>query len=264
MFKYSDKLHLGIERAIKTRHKTLIHEMIDNYKADGYTFGVERRKSKTGKIYSYLYRQKRNVNGKTKEHISLKAKDLDDYRDNVLLKQAKIEVLGDKLGGWAEERLTPSEMQTFHAISNECLKYRKLDDRNPVIERYIKQLGLRVINRRHGSIAIAGNITVPKEKNILKAAKKALTKQIKSRKKLIKIIDRVLNGDHSDAAINGFIKNVVKESKCRNRVKDLQNYIKWCIERDGDNPYSILEPSEAKSIAEEILWINKKSKKLSF
>ena len=71
----------------------------DNYKKDGYTFGVERRKSKTGKIYNgYLYRQKRNINGKTREHISLKAKNLDDYRDNVLLKQAKLEVFRDKMG----------------------------------------------------------------------------------------------------------------------------------------------------------------------
>jgi hypothetical protein len=219
MFKYTDKLHLAIERAVKTRHKTLIHEMIDNYKADGYTFGVEHRKSKTGKIYNYLYRQKRNINGKTKEHISLRAKDLDDYRENVLLKQARIEVLGDKLAGWAGERLTPSELQTFNAISNECLRHRNLDDRNPVIQRYIKQLGLRVINRRYGTIDIAENITIPKEKNILKAAKKALTKQIKSRNKLIKIMDRVLKGDHSDGAITSFIKNIVKESKCRNSVK---------------------------------------------
>jgi hypothetical protein len=226
---------------------------------------MERRKSKTGKIYSgYLYRQKRNVNSKTKEHISLKAKNLDDYRDNVLLKQARLEVLRDKLGGWAGEGLTPSETKTFQTLSEECQRYRKLDDRNPVIERYIKQLGLRVINRRYGIIAIDGNITIPKEKNILRAAKKALTKQIKSRNKLIKIMDRVLKGDHSDGAITSFIKNIVKESKCRNRVKDLQNYIRRCIERDGDDPFSILEPSEATSIAEEILWINKKSKKLSF
>jgi hypothetical protein len=78
--------------------------MIDNYRIDGYTFGVERRKSKTGKVYpGYLYRQERNVNGKLKEHISLKAKDLDDYRDNVLLKQAIMEVFRDKIGGWIRE-----------------------------------------------------------------------------------------------------------------------------------------------------------------
>lgn len=84
------RFNAAINRAIKTRHKTLIREMIDNKRIDGYTFGVECRKSKTGKIYGgYLYRQKRNVNGKDKEHISLRAKNLDDYRDRVLLEQAK-------------------------------------------------------------------------------------------------------------------------------------------------------------------------------
>lgn len=152
-YDHSDKFYSAIERAVKTRHKTLIHEKIDNYKTDGYTFGVERRKSKTGKIYNgYLYRQKRNVNSKSKEHISLKAKSLDDYRDNVLLKQAKIEVYRDKMGGWAGEGLTPSEIETFHTISNEYRRYRKQDDRNPVIVRYINQLGLKV--KTEGTVSL--------------------------------------------------------------------------------------------------------------
>jgi hypothetical protein len=239
--------------------------MIDDYKADGYTFGVERRKSKTGKIYSgYLYRQKRNVNSNTKEHISLKAKNLDDYRDNVLLKQARLEVLRDKLGGWADEGLTPSETKTFQTLSEECQRYRKLDDRNPVMERYIKQLGLKVKNRRHGIIAITKDITVQKEKNIIKAARKALVKQDNVHKKLMKIVDDVSNGDHDYDVFIDFIKNIVKESKCRSRVKNLQNYLRLCISRDGDGPYSILKPSEIKSIAEEIIWIDKKSRRLSF
>lgn len=96
------RYNAAINSAIKTRHKTLIHEMIDDKKLDGYTFGVECRKSKTGKIYCYLYRQKRNVNGKAREHVSLKAKDLNDYRENVLLNQATLEVFKG-LGGWGEE-----------------------------------------------------------------------------------------------------------------------------------------------------------------
>lgn len=257
-----DKFLAAIERAIKTRHKTLIHEMIDNYKADGYTFGVERRKSKTGKIYSYLYRQKRNVNGKTKEHVSLRAKDIDDYRNNVLLKQAEKEVRDDKMGGDADEGLTPSEIKTFKTISKEFW-YHKQTERNPIMQRYIKQLGLRVVNRRHRTFKIR-KMTVQKEKNILKAAKKALIKQDEAHKKLMKIIDNVLDGDHSPFAFDNFIKNIVKESKCRGRTKVLQNYIRGCMEQGNDSPYSILKPSEIKSIAEEILWINKKSKKLFF
>ena len=134
--------YTSIKRAIETRHKTLIHEMIDNKKAEGYTFGVERRRSKTGKIYDgYLYRQKRNVNGK-REHLSLKARDLDDYRNNVLLEQAKREVFQDNLGMRADEGLTRSERKTFYTIAEECIRHRKRDDRNPVVRRYIKQLGL--------------------------------------------------------------------------------------------------------------------------
>jgi hypothetical protein len=94
------RLNAAINCAIKTRHQTLIREMIENKEIDGYTFGVERRKSKTGKIYGgYLYRQKRNVSGRAKEHISLGAKNLDDYRDRVLLEQAKQEVLKDLVDG---------------------------------------------------------------------------------------------------------------------------------------------------------------------
>jgi hypothetical protein len=261
----SDKFYRAIQRAIKTRHKTLIHEMIDNYKKDGYTFGVERRKSKTGKIYNgYLYRQKRNIHGKDKEHISLKAKDLHDYRDNVLLEQARMEVFRDLAGGWANEGLTPAEKKTFDVISNEYLRHRRQNDRNPVIEKYIKQLGLKVKNRKHGITAIK-RLTIQEKKNILKAAKKAIMKQDKARKKLIEVIEIALNGDQSKNAFIGFVRNIIRESKCRHRVKDLQDYIKLSIEHNGNNSiYSILKPSEIKWVAEEIIWINKKLKNRSF
>lgn len=252
------RYNAAIDRAIKTRHKTLIHEMIDNKKIDGYTFGVERRKSKTGKIYGYLYRQKRNVNGKAKEHISLRAKDIDDYRDNVLLEQAKQEVFKD-IGGWGEEGLTRSEMKTFHTLKNECLRNRKQDDRNPIAERYIKQLGMKVRNRRYGIITSA-YMTIEKQKKILKAAKKASDKWDESHKKLMIIIGSVLNRDHSPRE---FIKNVVRESKCRNSVKKLQQYIDQLIARDSNSPYSILKPEEVKWVAEEILW-RYKSEKVPF
>jgi hypothetical protein len=253
----------AIDRAIKTRHKTLIHEMIDYKKIDGYTFGVERRKSKTGKIYDgYLYRQKRNVNGKAKEHISLRAKDLDDYRDNVLLEQAKQEVLKDIDGGWAEEGLTRSEIKTFYTLKNECLRSRKQGDRNPIAERYIKQLGMKVRSRKYGIITNDA-MTIEKQKKILKAAKKALDKWDKSHKKLMIIIGSALNIDHSPGEFIDFIKNVVRESKCTNNVKKLQQYINQQITLDANSPYSILKPSEVKSVAEEILWISKKSRRLT-
>jgi hypothetical protein len=246
----------AVDRAINTRHKTLIHEMIDDKKIDGYTFGEERRKSKTGKIYGgYLYRQKWNVNGKAREHISLKARDLEDYRDNVLREQAKQEVFKD-MGGWGEEGLTLSEMKTFHTLKDECWRIRKQDDRNPVAQRYIKQLGLKMKNRRYRIITSDGMI-IEKQKNILKAAKKALDKRDKSRKKLMRITDFALNRDYSPREFIDFMKNVVLESKCRNNVKMLQQYIDSLIARDGNSPYSILKPSELKSVAKEILWIGK-------
>jgi hypothetical protein len=263
-----DKFYAAIQRAIKTRHKTLIHEMIDNYKKDGYTFGVERRKSKTGKVYNgYLYRQKRNVNGKIKEHLCLKAKDLNDYRDNVLLKQAVMEVYRGKVGAWAAEGLTPSEMETFRTLSNECLKYRRQQNRNPVMQKYIEQLGLKVKSRKYCIIGIGNKLTIQKKKNILRAAKKALTKQDEAHEKLMKAIKIALNGDHSPNAFISFIRNIIRESKCRNRVKDLQNYIKRCIEqRRGNNSslYLMLKPSEIKWVAQEIIWISKKSANRTF
>jgi hypothetical protein len=128
------RYNASINRAIETRHKTLKHEMIDDKIKEGYSFGVERRKSKTGRIYRYLYRQKRNVHGKTKEHISLRAKNLDDYGDRVLLEQARKEVLNG-FGGWADEGLTHFERKTFKILSEECLRNPKLDDRNPIAAR---------------------------------------------------------------------------------------------------------------------------------
>jgi hypothetical protein len=250
--------YASIERAINTRHKTLIHEMIDNKKAEGYTFGVERRRSKTGKIYDgYLYRQKRNINGKDKEHISLKAIDLDDYRNNVLLEQATQEVM-QGLGRRSTEGLTRSERKTFNTLGEECQSYRREDDRNPIAQRYIKQLGLRVTNRRYG-YAITNVIPIKKKKNILKAARKALNKWDKSHKKLMKIIGLVL-GSYDFIDFPNFVKDIIKESKCRNNVKHLQYYINKSIEQDSHSPYSILEPSEVKLVAEEILWIRRKSK----
>lgn len=214
--------YTSIKRAIETRHKTLIHEMIDNKKAEGYTFGVERRRSKTGKIYDgYLYRQKRNVNGK-REHLSLKAKDLDDYRNNVLLEQAKREVFQDNLGKWADEGLTRSERKTFYTLAEECIRHRKRDDRNPVVLRYIKQLGLAVKNRRYRFIN-TNVMPVDKRKNILKAARKALDKWDTSHRKLMRIIDSALNNHHSPEEFSSFIKNIVRESKCGSNVKKLQN-----------------------------------------
>lgn len=255
------RFNAAINRAIKTRHQTLIREMIDNKRIDGYTFGVERRKSKTGKIYSgYLYRQKRNVNGKAKEHISLRAKNLDDYRDRVLLEQAKQEVFKD-LGGWGEEGLTRSEMRTFNILKQECLRNRKRDDRNPIAERYIKQLGMKLRSRRHYFIT-SNNITIDKQKKILGAAKKALDKWEKSHKKLMTIVDSALNKNNSPEQFINFIKNVTRQSKCGNNVKKLQKYINQIISRNGDSPYSILKPSEVRLVAVEILWIDKKSRKL--
>jgi hypothetical protein len=265
-FNNSNKFYAAIVRAINTRHKTLIHEMIDNYKKDGYTFGIERRKSKTGKIYNgYLYRQKRISKGKTKEHICLKAKDLDDYRDNVLFKQAKMEVYRDKIGGWASEGLTPSEMRTFGIICDECLKYRRQQDRNPVVQKYVKQLGLKVKNRRYHIIGINSRLTIKEKKNILYAIKRSLIKQDNAHKKLVKVIQIASGGDHSERAFVGFIKNAVKESNCRHSVKYLRNYLKRHKMQNGtSSPYSILKSREIKWVAEEIIWIDKKLKNYPF
>jgi hypothetical protein len=254
------RYNAAINSAVKTRHQTLIHEMIDDKKLDGYTFGVERRKSKSGKIYCYLYRQKRNVNGKAREHVSLKAKDLNDYRENVLLNQATLEVFKN-LGGWGEEGLTRSEKKTFHTLKVECLKRK--DDRNPVAERYIKELGMKVKNRRRG-LGASRSMTIEKKKNILRAAKKGLDKWDKSHEKLKMIINLALNGNYRSPECDEFVKNVVRESNCRNSLKKLQLYINQLIARDSNVPFSVLKLSEVKWVAERILWINKKLKKYPF
>jgi hypothetical protein len=251
------RYNAAINRAIDTRHKTLKHEMIDNMIKEGYSFGVERRKSKTGKIYRYLYLQKRNVNGKTKEHISLRAKNLDDYRDRVLLDQARQEVLKD-IGGWAEEGLTHSERKTFSILSDECQRNPKIDDRNPIAERYIKQLGMKVRGRRRYLTSYP--VPIEKQKRILRTAKKALDKWEKSHRKLMKIIQSTFNGIYSSEGeeFAFFIENIVRESKCRNNVRKLQQYITQLAVRNGNSPYSILKSSEIKLVAMEILWISKR------
>jgi hypothetical protein len=254
------RYNAAINRAINTRHKTLIHELIDNKKIDGYTFGVERRQSRTGKPYSYLYRQKRNVNRKTKEHIYLRAKNLDDYRDNVLLEQAKQEVLKD-IGGWADEGLTRSEKKTFDMLANECLGYRKQNDRNPIAERYIKQLGIKVRAQRYGLIT-SNNMAIEKQKKILKAAKKALDKWEKSHKKLMMIIGSLLNYDYNYVGYTGLAEHIVRESKCGGNVKKLQQYIS--LTRNSNSHYSLLKSSEVRSVAVEILWMSKKPRRYTF
>ena len=158
-------------------------------------------------------------------------------------------------------------METFRTLSNECLKYPRQQDRNLVKQKYIKQLGLKVKNRKHAIIGIDSRLTVQKKKNILRAAKKALNKQDNAHRKVMKIIDIALNGDHSPIAFLNFIRNTITQSKCRYRVKDLQSYIKRCIRQDSGNNsslYSMLEGSEIKWIAEEFIWISKKSANRTF
>ena len=248
------RYNAAINRAIETRHRTLKHEMIDDKINEGYTFGVERRKSKTGKIYCYLYRQKRNVNGKAKEHISLRAKDLDDYRVRVLREQAHKEVLKN-IGGWAEEGLTQTERKTFKILSDECQNNPKIDDRNPIAERYIKQLNMKVKGR--GRYITSYNMPIEKQKRILRAAKKALNKWEKSQRKLMMIVQSTFSRSYNSEEFADFIENIVRESKCRNSVKKLRQYIAQIIAQNGNSPFSILKPSEVRPVAMEILWISK-------
>jgi hypothetical protein len=257
------RYNASINRAIETRHKTIKHEMIDDKIKEGYSFGVERRKSKTGKIYRYLYRQKRNVHGKTKEHISLRAKNLDDYRDRVLLEQARKEVLNG-FGGWADEGLTHSERKTFKILSEECLRNPKLDDRNLIAERYIKQLNMKV--RGRGRFITSDNIPMEKQKKILWAAKKALDKWEESHSKLMKIIQSTFNGIYSseENVFASFIENLVRESKCRNSVRKLKQYITQLAAQNCNSSYSILKSSEIRLVAMEVLWISKRLRRSSF
>ena len=255
------RYNAAINSAIETRHKTLKNEMIDNKIKEGYTFEVERRKSKTGKIYYYLYRQKRNVNGKAKEHISLRAKNLDDYRDRVLFDQARQEVLKD-IGGWADEGLTNSERKTFKILSDECRRNLKKDDRYPTAERYIKQLGMKV--RGRGLYITSYPMSIEKQKRILRTAKKTLDKWEKSHLRLMKIIQSTFNGSYTSEEFAAFIKNIVRESKCRNSVKKLRQYLAQIIARNINSPYSILKTSEVRPVAMEILWINKRLSRSGF
>jgi hypothetical protein len=157
------------------------------------------------------------------------------------------------------------EEKTLNVILVEYLSHPRQDDRNPVIQKYIKRLGLKVKNRKFGITGINKALEIQEKKNILKAAKKALIKQDKIRKMLREIISIASKGDHSRNALVSFIRNAIKESKCRHRVKALRNYIKQRIMQDGaSTPYSILTSREIRWVAEEMIWVDKRMKGLPF
>lgn len=89
---------------------------------------------------------------------------------------------------------------------------------------------MKVKNRKRG-LGASRSMTIEKKKNILKAAKKGLDKWDKSHGKLKMIINLALNGDYSSTEFDEFIKNVVRESNCRNSVKKLRAYINQLIAR---------------------------------
>jgi hypothetical protein len=168
----SDKYHRGLIHGIKTKHKTLISENITNLRVDGWTFGIKHSKG-----YYAFYRQRRVKGTKNKhERVYLKAKDEDDYRNRVLLNQARMEVFNQNAGGWGREGLTPAENRIFDIILHEFNLKRQL--RDPIISVYIKQLGLRVKSKKYGIISVR-MMSIRKKKHILDSARRVFMKHFR-------------------------------------------------------------------------------------
>jgi hypothetical protein len=153
-------------RLVKTRHKELKKQQVDNYKKRGWTFTIEHR----GK-YQYLYRQK-TIDGHH-IHVSMRANSWKDLNKK-LWYRAEQEIRGEYWGGYL---LTPSELDTYIWIMDYTKKRRRIDP-SPLLERYRKKLGMRY-NRKTKTSFINPLLTIIKIKNILKAARKAILRASK-------------------------------------------------------------------------------------
>jgi hypothetical protein len=245
-------------RAVNTLYRNFCKWEIDDKIKEGYTFGVERRKyKKSGKVYNgYLYRQKR-INGK-KEHICLRARNLEDFRENVLWDRAQEQVFGDR---WVLRDLSPSEIDTFRIIESETTRHKNYD-RDPIIERYRKQLGMKCRRKKHGINLEYATTTkshsIQERKRLLQAARKAIAKQREVDNKIVEIGIKSGEGNGSLHSRNSFIRSLISESRCRHSTEALKDYIKLQIEEKPYSVYSILKPNELGLFAERAIWLHKK------
>jgi hypothetical protein len=165
-----------LRSSINKVHNNLIRDNITNLKDEGWTFGIESVK-RGEKNYHYFYRQRRIKASKNKhERVRLDAKDEDDYRNRVLRNQANQQVFNNLAHGWAAEGLTPSEDKTLEIIQMEA--YKRKRDRNPIIQEYIKQLGVQVHSWKYSISGVSWKIKSQQKKNILKAAAKCFKRQL--------------------------------------------------------------------------------------
>ena len=183
------------ERLVRRHHKRLIHTNIHLKYKEGYRFTVERRRVGY-RIYSYLYRQKGRDKSQNREHVYLRAKDLLDYRNRVLREQAQDEVYKRDGIRWMQKSwlLTPCEIRTLEiitgtsedrALTNRIAKHWESSKRqpvNPVIERYRKKLGIRLLNQ-YGWFK-GGRHSAGYAKKVLKAARRTFMRRA------VRIVDR--------------------------------------------------------------------------
>jgi hypothetical protein len=153
-------------RLVKTRHKELKKQQVDNYKKRGWTFTIEHR----GK-YQYLYRQK-TIDGHH-IHVSMRANSWKDLNKK-LWYRAEQEIRGEYWGGYL---LTPSELDTYEWIIDYTKRRRRIDA-SPLLERYRKKLSM-TCNSKTGTSTINRRLTTMQIKNILRAARKAILRASK-------------------------------------------------------------------------------------
>lgn len=174
--------------------------------------------------------------------------------------QAQKEVFGDK---WVLKDLSSSEINTFNVIEYET-RHNKKNDRDPIVERYRMQLGMKCSRktrrtfRGYRTHTTAKFQPIQERKRILQAARKAIAKQKVIDKKIDEIAMNVGERDRRRPDRNFFIISMIKESKCGRSTEALRNYIELQREQNPKSIYSILKPYEIGPFAERVVWIHKK------
>lgn len=235
--KIHDKRLLNDVRASEILHKNMIKQEIVYPKKERHSFGFERKEKSSFK--KYYVRQKRVEGVKQKTYLG---KDLDDFIDK-LRNESHEQVWGDN---WALHGLSPYEVKIFKFLENE-LDYRK-EDRDPLVEVYIKQLGMykRVIGRKRFTF-INSDMTVERKKQILNAARKAFVKHLNICEKIVEIASNANIGRTVKDFIEFWDSVVIKPDGKRRNLRGLENYLKTLG----------FEQSEVKDAARETMRIKR-------
>ncbi|MGH9982707.1 MAG: hypothetical protein ACRD8W_01975 [Nitrososphaeraceae archaeon] len=238
-------------KAIDTVHKNL-KKQIEYEKKLGMTFSFEKRNGQ-----KYLYRQKR---GQRHEYVAKDWEDLDNKQHLIATTQV-----------WEQsvlKHLSLSEIDTLHIIEKEIYRHSRAKNRDPLIEKYRKQLGLSIrcialhgsnkitrVNSSHKIIYI-NKVSVEEVKNTLRAARKALIRRGNVDKKLEAIAICMGEGEDTPQNIENFIVFLMKEigfkqETVNHAVRALENYInRDILRRPETSMYKVLEPIEVRIFSE--------------